>query len=143
MGAQLLQLATERWYTPDRFEVVLAEIDDPRSHPGGDAIKRARFYGRHEAKLLARPYFQPRLSDTQDRVGGMLLIALWWAPGTMVDGCLPSQPIASFLHTYFAGSEKGRPADDRYAQLTAAYEATPWIPTVPLGEYPSIEQILP
>src|ERR1039458_8254265 len=128
MGAQLLQLAVERWYTPDRFEVVLAEIDDPRSHPGDDAVKRVRFYDRNAAKLLARPYFQPRLSATQDRVGGMLLIALWWAPGAMREGCLPSQPIASFLHTYFAESEDGRPEDDRYAELMAAYEATPWIP---------------
>jgi hypothetical protein len=73
----------------------------------------------------------------------MLLIALWWAPGAMREGCLPSQPIASFLHSYFAESEDGRPEDDRYAELMAAYEATPWIPALPLGDYPSIEQILP
>jgi GNAT superfamily N-acetyltransferase len=143
MGAELLERATERWYRPTSFRMVLAEIDDPRTHPGDEATMRLRFYDKHGAKLLARPYFQPRLSASQKRVGGMLVIALWWAPEAMSDAGLAREPVVSWLHAYFEESEDGNPQDDQYARLIAAYEATPSIPLIPLNDYQKIEQILP
>jgi GNAT superfamily N-acetyltransferase len=143
MGSELLDRAAERWFTPARFELVLAEIDDPRAHPGVEALKRLRFYDRHAAKLLARPYFQPRLGPGQDRVRGMLLLALWWAPGAMRDGGLPRNLIVSFLRNYFKESEGRHPEDPQYVQLIRAYEATLAVPVIPLNDYTSIEQLPP
>ena len=42
-----------------------------------------------------------------------------------------------------AGRSGARLARALSSELMAAYEATPWIPALPLGEYPWIEQILP
>ncbi|MCK0112141.1 GNAT family N-acetyltransferase [Ornithinimicrobium sp. F0845] len=63
----------------DRTPLVLAEVERPDRHTGspefGDPTARLRFYGRHGARVLDLPYFQPPIG-AQPPVHGMLLLAL-------------------------------------------------------------------
>lgn len=72
----------------DRPTLVVAEVERPDRHTGseayGDPAARLRFYGRHAARVLDLPYFQPALEEGGDPVHGMLLLALWVDPGVVV-----------------------------------------------------------
>lgn len=68
----------------DRPTLVVAEVERPDRHTGseafGDPAARLRFYGRHGARVLDLPYFQPAIDEATDPVHGMLLLALWADP---------------------------------------------------------------
>jgi GNAT superfamily N-acetyltransferase len=143
-GARLLEAARERWYGEPWCDLVVAEVEDPRYHDDPDLNpgRRLRFYQRNGARLLRRPYFQPRLRPELARVTGMLLIALWVAPGAEGASGVRHGPVVSFLETYFEESEgPADPRDGDRAALLAAYRASPVIELVPLDRYEAVVQI--
>ena len=103
LGAHLVADVLRRWAAVRPGVLVVAEVDDPRDHPGGEdvgeAVARLRFYERHGARLLPVPYFQPSLRPGSPRVPGMLLLRLD-ANGT-TDPDVPR----TFLREYFLGCE--------------------------------------
>lgn len=89
VGSSLYSRVLDDVTTLDRPSLVLAEVERPDAHPGddahGDPAARLRFYGRHGARVLDLPYFQPAIEDTGARVHGMLLLALQVDPGLLVE----------------------------------------------------------
>jgi GNAT superfamily N-acetyltransferase len=143
LGADLLELAKDRWHDAARYDLVLGEVEDPRFHPGAEATKRLSFYERQRAVLVARPYFQPRLPTAADRVYGMLLIVFWRPAAASGDDTVPGAPIAGFLRSYFEDAEGGLSDDRPLVDLLAAYEAPGDIRLRPLCSYDEIDQIRP
>jgi GNAT superfamily N-acetyltransferase len=113
VGSVLLAAARERWLT--QRPVMFLELDDPRHHtphPGyGDPEARLRFYGTFGVRLLAIPYFQPRLRAQLPRVYGMFLAALP-ALGFRLPQAMPASQVSAFLREYFEACEGGAADDD-------------------------------
>ena len=91
VGSDLYRNVLSSVREPGRPSMVLVEVERPDRHPGdgehGDPTARLRFYGRHGARVLDLPYFQPAIADGGERVYGMLLLALWFHPaGLSADG---------------------------------------------------------
>jgi predicted N-acetyltransferase YhbS len=106
IGGVLMTALRERWLQPDTVAVL--EADDPRfhaPHPGyGDPAARLRFYGAFGVRLLAMPYFQPRLRPHLPRAAHMFLGVIP-PPGATLPDEMPSAPVGAFLREYFADSE--------------------------------------
>lgn len=125
--------------------LVVAEVERPDRHSGspefGDPTARLRFYGRHGARALDLPYFQPPIVDG-DPVHGMLLLALHLADGVVVAGDdglegipgegLLADAVDAILND--AGSGGRTPAADR---LRAA-SRVPVVPLHPVEDYARI-----
>ena len=91
VGSDLYRNVLSSVREPGRPSMVLVEVERPDRHLGdgehGDPTARLRFYGRHGARVLDLPYFQPAIADGGERVYGMLLLALWFHPaGLSADG---------------------------------------------------------
>ena len=104
---RMLETVVER----QRPHLVVAEVERPDRHAGspefGDPTARLRFYGRHGAKVLDLPYFQPPIGD-QAPVHGMLLLALWVAPGVLVTGAAGGEAVPGGLLAPFIESALDR-----------------------------------
>jgi GNAT superfamily N-acetyltransferase len=140
-GAELLARAREAWFDNGEFGVAVAEVDDPAARPGRTAERGLRFYERHDARLVARPYFQPRLEDAGAREFGLLLLSVWWRPEQMRDGAVPSELFVSWLKAYFTEEEGVLPDDTAFADLLRAYAADTRVPLLAIGgrtERPSV-----
>jgi predicted N-acetyltransferase YhbS len=116
VGGALMTALRDTWLeagTP----LALLEIDDPRYHPPhpgyGDPVARLRFYGAHGVRLLALPYFQPRLSPDLPR-GYQMFLGVIPPAGVPLPDTVPSAPVRAFLREYFAdceGSVTGQDAE--------------------------------
>ncbi len=110
VGSRLVVDVLRGWYESEPCRLALAEVDDPRWHPGnadvGDAVARLAFYDRLGARLLPTPYFQPSLRPGSPRVPGMLLLRL------DSGGAVPPAPLRDFLVEYFEECEGSGPHDD-------------------------------
>jgi GNAT superfamily N-acetyltransferase len=108
IGGVLMTALKERWLDRDTGNLAVLEIDDPRfhaTHPDyGDPGARLRFYGAFGVRLLAIPYFQPRLRDHLPRAYHMLLGVIP-ADGETLPPAIPAGPVSSFLSEYFEDSE--------------------------------------
>jgi GNAT superfamily N-acetyltransferase len=137
-GGRLLAEARRRWSGPDGSALMLAEIDDPRYHPaagGIDPARRIAFYDRHGTRLIAGPYFQPRLDGAgRARVYDMFLSVLSAGPDSV-----PGAQIAAFLADYFAdsGEDPGwpRPDDAEGRWLLDWFRARETVSLHPIGAY--------
>lgn len=128
-GGALLLRATERWrQRGDGSVVVLAEVAGPGTHPPdplrGDPTQRVRFYGRHGARRLDVPYFQPSLGPGLPRVHGMMLLALHVDTAAVRGGrLLDPAPVVHLMEEYFRSAEgRPRPDDDDARALFASLE---------------------
>jgi GNAT superfamily N-acetyltransferase len=112
VGSTLLAAVKERWLGP--YPLTFLELDDPRHHSAdlnhGDPAARLRFYGRFGIRLLAIPYFQPRLAPGLPR-GYHLILGVIPPNGGTPPQAIPGDRVTAFLREYFADSE-GSPADD-------------------------------
>ena len=119
--------------------LVLAEVEDPRSHgthpDWGDPAARLRYYGRLGADLLPLAYFQPSLRPGAPRVTGMLLLRL----GGRID---PPDLLRTFLVEYFDACEPGARHDDAVVVglLDAASDAGRSQRVWPTDDYARIPQ---
>jgi GNAT superfamily N-acetyltransferase len=123
IGGALMAAIRERWLGHDTLAVL--EMDDPRHHAPhpdhGDPEARLRFYGTAGVRLLARPYFQPRLRAHLPRVHHMLLGVIPPAGAALPDS-IPSMRVRAFLREYFEASEGSAvSADAEFLTLADAY----------------------
>lgn len=88
VGSQLFTQMLDAVRLQDAPSLIVAEVERPDSHTGsvehGDPTARLRFYGRHGARALDLPYFQPPIRDQARAVHGMLLLALWVEPALLL-----------------------------------------------------------
>jgi GNAT superfamily N-acetyltransferase len=143
VGTLLLGEARWRWYGKSGLTLVLAEIDDPRSHPAVgdiDPQRRVAFYARHKTQMVIGPYFQPRLvGEGRRRVHGMFLAVLYGGDGASV----PAPQLAAFLQEYFADAEEEsdwpRPDDVEGRWLLDWYRDRETVGLRPIDEYAKAE----
>lgn len=138
----MLQAVLDR----DRPQLVVAEVERPDWHTAspefGDPTARLRFYGRHGARALDLPYFQPPIVEGDDPVHGMLLLALHLADGVVVTGDdgregVPGEGLLADATDAIlddAGPGGRTPAADR---LRAA-SRVPAVPLYPVEDYARI-----
>jgi hypothetical protein len=117
LGTRLLHHSLE-WIARLRPDIVVAEVEDPRTHPpadGQDPAARVQLYGRIGSRVLDMPHLPPRSRPGGARVPGMLLIGQPDACGALVTGeggiGLPGPRLAGFLRDYYTVNEGGVPAD--------------------------------
>nr|MDT0659216.1 GNAT family N-acetyltransferase [Micromonospora sp. DSM 115978] len=118
IGSTLHLRQLDRWRAKYDPCLMLAEVERPDAHHAseayGDPTARLRFYGRHGARALDVPYFQPALGGGRSRVPGMLLLALHVAPELAGPGgpeTVAAEPVRTFLTEYLILAE-GRVGDD-------------------------------
>ena len=91
LGGRLLEHVVQTWRQRWRPCLILAEIEHPAAHAGndefGDPWARIRFYGRHDVRPLAVPYFQPPIRRGAPRVYGLTLSVV-----ALADECRGSVP---------------------------------------------------
>jgi GNAT superfamily N-acetyltransferase len=139
VGTALMGAAADRWY--GRFEplVVLGELRDPRHHPNDEyAAIRIHFYDRLGAKVLAVPYFQPRLRPTGPRVYHMLLAAFHVSPEALSrPDAVDAAVLAAFLDRYVleCEGEAALVGDPAVRWLRGFFTTDREIPLLALGRY--------
>lgn len=124
-------------------QVVLGEVHDPRWYDEADdehPEARLRFYGRHGALALDRPWIQPSLAPGVDRVRHMLLLAVVHRPSLVEDG-VPTQWLFEWAEDYF-GAEEGRVPDDaEYLELVARLSTGSTAELLPVDEIDEIDPL--
>ena len=134
----------------ESVSVVLAEVEHPGHHEAseqhGDPTARLRFYGRLGGLILDVPYFQPPISDEEDPVYAMLLLALNPPAGLVRDGRLrPEAGVAAGLEQimghldaslYPVGPVLDAVRDPRGVRLVGAEELGSVVVSQPLREDP-------
>jgi hypothetical protein len=151
VGGRLFHDSKERWFGADQYDLVLAELDDPRVYPvanGIDPEKRITFYSRVGDELVCAPYFAPRLKSEGERVFDMLLTVLGGSDRARHTSSktVSGDCIATFLTEYFTAedeftSQEGGPSDldaRDLAWLVDAY-ADKELRVIPVAEYRSWE----
>ncbi|GAB2960550.1 hypothetical protein GCM10027280_56750 [Micromonospora polyrhachis] len=146
IGTRLLTTLVERWRERYQPCLILAEVEHPGHHAGnhahGDPVARLRFYGRHGARVLALPYFQPALAPGLARVPGMLLLALWADPefaGTGGGDTVDPSRLRAFLTEYLQESEGRVATDSQTVALWRALDLPEGVPSWPATEYARVE----
>lgn len=90
VGSRLFAQMLDAVRLQEEPALVLAEVERPDQHTGsaeyGDPTARLRFYGRHGARALDLPYFQPPIELDAEAVHGMLMLVLWVDPALVVSG---------------------------------------------------------
>jgi GNAT superfamily N-acetyltransferase len=117
VGSVILAAVVERWL--DGTAPAFVELDDPRHtapDPGhGDPAARLRFYDTVGVRLLAIPYFQPRLRAELPRAYHMLLGVLP-PKGAHMPADMPADRVRAFLREYFEACEGRGALDDGEVQ---------------------------
>ena len=115
VGTALMTALRERWLGQGRQTLAVLELDDPRYHvphpDHGDPAARLRFYGAAGVRLLAIPYFQPRLRGDLPR-GYHMLLGVIPPAGATLPPTIPAGPVRAFLLEYFRDCEGGAVQDD-------------------------------
>lgn len=142
IGTFLYSTVLDDWRSRYRPCLILAEVENPLRHTGsqahGDPAARLRFYGRHGARLLDLPYFQPALGPGRRRVPGMLMLALHVDPemaGAAGPGTVDGGPLGQFMTDYFEGTEGASPQDEAGRALLAAMAAPGGVPLCSVERY--------
>lgn len=145
VGSLLYESARRRWFGDGAYDLVVAEVDDPRFFAEADGIspqRRIEFYSRVGGELIAGPYIQPRVREGADRVPDMLLVVLHAAgPAVVPPGrSVRSSAVLAFLEEYFRGEAPGSDVDDREVDwLCGWYRQRETVELLPVGEYCSVE----
>jgi GNAT superfamily N-acetyltransferase len=139
IGKRLFDDSERVCFGSGQYDLVLAELDDPRVFPvanGIDPNRRIKFYSERDGKLIRGPYFAPCVRPGGERVYDMLLVALG---GSQVSSAgVPAPSVAAFLHEYFSVEEGLGDFDSGDLQwLMEAYEGEDVVPLLPVAEYHS------
>ncbi|HZN18741.1 MAG TPA: GNAT family N-acetyltransferase [Micromonosporaceae bacterium] len=140
LGGTLLSQAMRLWQQRWQPCAVLAELEHPAAHTAspahGDPAARLRFYGRHGARGLDLPYFQPALRPESSRVYGLILSVL-----ALSDECRGSapdtvagEPIRRFLVDYLSQTEGKVSEDSACAALFHALARPAGVPLLVLDD---------
>jgi GNAT superfamily N-acetyltransferase len=145
IGSALLAAVKQRWL--GQRPVTFVELDDPRHHkpdPGyGDPADRLRFYGSFGTRLLAMPYFQPRLRDNLPR-GYHLFLGVVPPEGVAPPTTMPASTVTEFLKEYFEVCEGSATLNDpEFRWLLQAAEGQEEISLVTVGEYSGLTDVGP
>lgn len=136
VGSAIMAALRERWL--DRDTLAVLEMDDPRYHAPhpdhGDPRARLRFYGASGVRLLAIPYFQPRLRSDLPR-GYHMFLGVIPAAGEALPAALPAPRVAAFLREYFEGSEGPAVRDDAEVRRLLDACGGPLIDLVPTEDF--------
>ncbi len=141
VGTQLFEASRDKWFGSNQYELVLAELDDPRVYPvinGINPQRRIEFYSKLGAELICGPYFQPCVRPGGQRVYDMLLVKLGGIAGSLRGSRpeVPAHTVAAFLREYFSEEEDSRDSDGGDLQwLMEAYEGKGIIPVLPVADY--------
>lgn len=144
VGSALLAAVKERWL--GQRPVTLVELDDPRHHEPdrdhGDPAARLRFYGAFGTRLLAMPYFQPRLRNDLPR-GYHLFLGVIPPDGAAPPTAMPASEVTGFLKEYFEVCEgSGMHNDPEFRWLLDAAVGQD-ISLVTVGEYNELPDMSP
>jgi len=132
------------WRETYRPCLIVAEVEHPDRHESseayGDPAARLRFYGRHGARVLNLPYFQPALGPGRSRVYGILLLALHVDPALSGPGgpdTVAAAPLREFLVDYL--EVEGGVADDPPTRaMLDAVEAGGGVALLPADRYTAV-----
>lgn len=84
LGSELYRAFIATLEETEQPSLVLAEVQHPDHHEAhprhGDPLSRLRFYDRFDAVIIDVPYYQPALTQGQQPVYGLLLLALYVRP---------------------------------------------------------------
>ena len=146
IGGLLLDEARQRWY--GEIDLVVAEVEDPRSHPvvgDIDPQRRISFYARRGAQIVVGPYFQPRLDGSgTNRVHDLFLTVLSGSREVLgPEKTLRAELLTDFILDYFRDSGEGgdwpRAEDEEGTRLLAWYRSRETVALHPIGDYAQIE----
>jgi GNAT superfamily N-acetyltransferase len=140
IGGALLDAAQAEWVARYSPCLVLAEVEDPACHQGGEAygdpVARLAFYQRRGARILDIPYFQASLAPDLPRVPGLLLMVLHAdeqfagsEPGT-VDGAV----LREYLELYQSQCEGQVATDEEAALMWEAIDRPGGVPLLSPGD---------
>jgi GNAT superfamily N-acetyltransferase len=139
VGTALMEAAAHGWYRRFKPVVVLGELEDPRHHSGGeqDPALRLRFYARLGAKVLAVPYFQPRLRPAGRRVPHLLLGVFETRPpdASAVDATVLTQFLDEYVLACEGEAALGEPA---IRWLRRFFTEKPEIALLPIERYEEV-----
>jgi GNAT superfamily N-acetyltransferase len=144
VGTKLLAAVRDRWLA--QRPVTFVELDDPRYHNAdpdyGDPAARLRFYGTLGTRLLAIPYFQPRLRNDLPR-GYRAFLGIIPPDGT-APATMPASQVTEFLREYFEICEGIEALDDPEVRwLLDAVGEQPEIRVVGTDEYAGLPDSVP
>jgi GNAT superfamily N-acetyltransferase len=145
VGSLLLTALKQRWI--GRHPLAFLELDDPRHHGAhpvyGDPVRRLSFYAAFGIRLLAVPYFQPRLRTDLPR-GDHMFLGVIPPDGATPPASVPARQVTAFLREYFAACEGPAALDDPEVQwlLRAAGEVGE-IPAVNPAAYATVPDTTP
>ncbi|MFI6759049.1 hypothetical protein ACIBF5_07885 [Micromonospora sp. NPDC050417] len=146
VGRFLYTGAVESWPARHHPCLVLAEVESPAGHSGseayGDPLARLRFYGRHGARLLELPYFQPALAPGLSRVPDLLLLVLHLDTefhGAGGADTVAGEPLRQFMVEYFESTEGAVPDDPTASALLHAMAAPGGVPLRPVERHREVE----
>ncbi len=145
VGTALLATVKERWL--GQRPVTFVELGDPRHHkpdPGyGDPAARLRFYGAFGTRLLALPYFQPRLRNDLPR-GYHLFLGVVPPDGEVSPTAMSTSVVTGFLKEYFEVCEGSAVLNDpEFRWLLDAAGGQQEISLVTVGEYNGLPDLGP
>lgn len=128
VGSRLFAQMLDAVRLQEEPALVLAEVERPDQHTGsaeyGDPVARLRFYGRHGARALDLPYFQPPIEQDAEAVHGMLLLVLWVDPVLVVDGSDGPSVSGSGLIAETVNAILGPPAADESVESSVLRAAS-------------------
>jgi hypothetical protein len=142
-GTRLFEESRKAWFGSDEYDLVVAELDDPRVFPvsnGIDPERRIKFYSDRGGRLICGPYFAPCVRPGGERVYDMLLVVLGGSPRALQASPpgVSAGSVAAFLCDYFSVEEGLGIVDNGDLHwLMVAYEGDGTVPLKPVADYRS------
>jgi GNAT superfamily N-acetyltransferase len=151
IGTLLIEEAVPAWLQRHHPLLTVGEVEHP-DHRGasaayGDPAARLRLYERLGARLVAAPYFQPRIAPAQERAYDMLLLVFDVDPSAYrADGPVPTIDggiLARFLDEYFADSEGADvvASDADFLAMRAAMNPPGGLRLIPVHRYREVPRL--
>lgn len=156
VGTLLLAEVIPLWCRRHRPLLAVGEVEHPDHHgpspERGDPAARLRLYERVGARVLAAPYFQPRIGPDLQRVYDMLLLAFEVDPrayrgdpagdhggAATVDG----KVVTGFLDEYFTVCEGGDTitTDPDFRSMRAAMDPAGGLGLLPVSRYREVPRL--
>jgi len=143
VGTLLFEESQKVWFGSGQYDLVLAELDDPRVFPvanGIDPERRIKFYSNLGGQLICGPYFAPCVRPGGERVHDMFLVELGGSRKALHDSpaAVSVEFVAAFLRDYFSVEEGPVDFDSGDLRwLMDAYEGDGTLPLLPVAQYPS------
>jgi hypothetical protein len=141
VGSRLFEKSKAKWFGAGQYDLVMAELDDPRVYPvanGIDPERRIQFYSKLGGQLVCGPYFAPCVRPGGERVYDMLLTVLGGSSRAVHDS--PAAASVSFIAAWLKGyfsveTDPGHVDGGDLDWLMASYEGNGTVDLIPVAEY--------